>query len=94
MITHLAAMAAHCNTGSWAQQWQCKWNAGYHQPVNATAARAGFDFGHNALPVLIMIVFVLLVVRARRRRKAGGRKVEPAARAWKPAKMPVRRSES
>ena len=91
MFTYLAAAAANCNAGTWAQRWQCGW----HQPPSAAVARAGFDFGHNVLPVLIMAAFVVLAVTARRRRgKAGGRKVEPAAKAWQRAKMPARRSES
>jgi hypothetical protein len=91
VVTHLAATAANCNTGTWVQRWQCNWNAGWHQPASGAAARAGFDFGHNALPVLILLAFVFLAVRAARRRKA--RKSEPAAKAWKRA-TPVRRSES
>ena len=90
MFTYLAAAAANCNTGTWAQKWKCGW----HQPPSAGVARAGFDFGHNALPVLIMIAFVLLALRARRRTKVGGRTAEPAAKAWERAKMPARRSES
>jgi hypothetical protein len=89
MLTNLAAAAATCNTGSWAQQWQCKWNAGWNAPPSSSVTRAGFDFGHNVLPVLIMLAFVLLVTRARRRRKAGGREVQPAAKAWKRAKVPT-----
>lgn len=85
MITHLAAAAANCNTGTWAQKWQCNWNAGWNKPVNAAVTRAGFDTGHNVLPVLILAAFVLLLVMASRRRKAAGRKVVPAAKAWKPA---------
>ena len=92
MMTHLAAAAANCTTGTWAQQWQCKWNAGWNHP-NPAAVQAGSGFGHNVLPVLIVLAFVLLAVRAGRRRKAGGRRVAPAAKAWKPAKMPARRSE-
>lgn len=88
MIIHIAAS---CSTGSWAQRWQCNWNAGWHQPVNATVTRAGFDTGHNALPVLVLIAFLLLVVMAARRRKGTARKVEPAAKAWKRAEAPVRR---
>ena len=94
MITHLAAAAANCNAGTWAQQWQCKWNTGWHQPPSAAVTRAGFDFGHNALPVLIMIAFVLLAIKARRRTKVNGRTAAPAAKAWTRAKMPARRSES
>jgi hypothetical protein len=94
VITHLAATAANCTTGTWAQRWQCNWNAGWHQPATATVTRAGFDFGHNALPVLIMLAFVLLAIKARRRTKVNGRTAEPAAKAWERAKMPVRRSES
>jgi hypothetical protein len=80
--TNLAAAAATCNTGSWAQQWQCKWNSGWHQPVNATATRAGFDFGHNVLPVLILVAFVFVIVVAGRRAKGAA----GAARAKAPAR--------
>ena len=89
MITRLAATAANCNTGTWTQKWDCGW-----KHPNPAAYQAGYDFGHNVLPVLILIAFVLLVVRAARRKKAAGRRAEPAAKAWKRAKMPVRRSES
>jgi len=89
VITHLAAAAANCNTGTWQQKWDCGWN--HPDPA---AYQAGYDFGHNVLPVLILLAFVLLVARTRRRRKAAGRKAEPAAKAWERAKMPARRSES
>ena len=35
MITHLAAAAASCTTGTWAQQWKCGWN----QPVSPRGAQ-------------------------------------------------------
>jgi hypothetical protein len=70
MMAHLAAAAANCTTGNWLQQWQCKWNAGSHQPTSAAVARAGFDFGHNALPVLIVLAFIFLLAGSARRRKA------------------------
>lgn len=89
MITHPAAAAA-CKAGSWAQQWQCKWNAGWNDHTSA-AYRAGYGFGHNIVPVLILAAFVLLIAKAARRRKGAGRKVEPAAKAWKRAKVPAQR---
>lgn len=71
MITHLAATAANCNTGSWAQKWKCGWN----QPTT-TAAHAGYFTSHHVLPALIILaVVVFLVARAvRGRRKAGARR--------------------
>jgi hypothetical protein len=86
VIAHLAATAANCNVGTWTQKWDCGWNH-----PNPAAYRAGYDFGHNVLPVLILLAFVLLVARAARRRKAARRKVEPAAKAWKRAEIPARR---
>jgi hypothetical protein len=56
--------------------------------------QAQLNFGHNALPILILLAFVFLLAAARRRRRADGRKVKPAAKAWERAKMPARRSES
>ena len=70
MMTHLAAAAANCARGSWAQQWQCKWNAGLHQPPTAAVTRAGFDFGHNVLPVAVVLLFLILAVRLARSRKS------------------------
>lgn len=65
MISHLAARAANCNVGTWKQRWDCGWNS------HGTAAyKAGFFFGHNIVPVLIVVGFLLLAVRATRRRKA------------------------
>lgn len=86
MMTHHAAAAARCTAGSWAQQWQCKFNAGWNDHTSA-AYRAGYGFGHNALPVLILLAFVFLLARARRRRNAARAEVPSRGR----AKVPARR---
>ncbi len=71
MITDLAATAANCSTGSWAQKWKCGWN----EPT-ATAAHAGYFTGHDVLPALIVLAVVVFLVAGavRRRRKAGARR--------------------
>ncbi len=74
MITHLAAAAASCNTGTWAQRWKCGWNA----PVSPAVAHAGHDFGHNLLPALAVLAVVLLIARSVRKRKRG-RAAAPAS---------------
>jgi hypothetical protein len=65
MITHLAAGAANCSTGTWSQKWTCGWN----QPVSPAVAHAGYDFGHSLLPVLAVLAVVLLIARSARKRK-------------------------
>lgn len=58
MTTHLSFPSARM-TG---------WKNGWDQPTN-TAARLGYDFGHNLLPALIVLGFVVLfVVKLARRR--------------------------
>ena len=64
MSTHLAAGAAACHAGSWLQRWKCGWG----QPA-AGAAHAGYDFGHNVLPALVVLAVVLLAAGAMRKRK-------------------------
>lgn len=88
MITHIAVRAASCTTGSWAQQWQCKWNQGWNSSTLASS-HAGYSFGHNILPILILVAFVFLAAKGARRRKAA--RPAPAAKAWKTAKAPARR---
>jgi hypothetical protein len=78
---HLAAKAASCSTGSWLQRWKCGWN----QPASHASAQAGYDFGHNVLPVLIVLAFVLLLASSARKRRAA----RETGRA--PAKAPARR---
>ena len=51
MITHLAAAAASCSTGTWAQKRTCGWN----QPVPASVPHAGYNFGHSLLPALVVL---------------------------------------
>jgi ABC-type Fe3+ transport system permease subunit len=67
MITHLAAAAASCNTGTWGQKWACGWD----QPVPASVPHAGYTFGHSLLPALVVLVVAFLLVRAVRRRRKG-----------------------
>jgi hypothetical protein len=44
-------------------QWTTCWKYGWDEPTNLTA-RIGHDFGHNVLPVLIIVgVIVLLIIR-------------------------------
>jgi len=63
MITHLAAAAVNCNTGTWQQKWNCGWNN------HGTAAyRAGYEFGHNIVPVLAVLAVVIFLVRAAKKR--------------------------
>jgi LPXTG-motif cell wall-anchored protein len=65
MITHLAAAAANCNTGTWQQRWNCGWK----QPTSSALPQAGYDFGHTLLPVLVVLAIVIFLVRAAKKRK-------------------------
>jgi hypothetical protein len=65
MINHLAAAAASCSTGTWAQKWKCGWN----QPVPAAVSHVGYTFGHSLLPALAVLLVVVLLARSARRRK-------------------------
>jgi hypothetical protein len=65
MIHDLAAAAANCNTGTWAQKWNCGWN----QPVSPQTASFGYSFGHSLLPALVILAVVILIARSARKRK-------------------------
>ena len=65
MITHLAAAAASCSTGTWAQKRKCGWN----QPVPASVPHAGYTFGHSLLPALLVLLVIILIAKSARRRK-------------------------
>ena len=65
MITHLAAAAASCSTGTWAQKWACGWD----QPVPASVPHAGYTFGHSLLPALVVMLVIILIARSARKRK-------------------------
>jgi hypothetical protein len=65
MITHLAAAAANCSTGTQAQQWKCGWN----QPVPSAVTHAGYDFGHSLLPALLVLAVVIFIARSAKKRK-------------------------
>jgi hypothetical protein len=64
MITNLAAAAANCNVGAWQRRWNCGWNH-----PNPTATRVGYDFGHNLIPALAVLLVVVLLVRVAKKRK-------------------------
>jgi hypothetical protein len=65
MITHLAAAAASCSTGTRSQQWECGWN----QPVSPVVAHAGYGFGHSLLPALLVLAVVIFIARSAKTRK-------------------------
>ena len=65
MITHLAAAAASCSTGTWEQKWKCGWN----QPVPVSVPHAGYNFGHSLLPALVVLLVIILIARKRKRRR-------------------------
>ena len=65
MITHLAAAAASCSTGTWAQKRTCGWN----QPVPASVPHAGYTFGHSLLPALLVLAVVIFIARSAKKRK-------------------------
>ncbi len=65
MITHLAAAAASCNTGTWAQRWTCGWN----QPVSPAVAHAGSGSGRSLVPALLILAAVILIARFVRKRR-------------------------
>jgi hypothetical protein len=61
-VHDLAAGAANCPSGTWAQQWECGW----HQPTT-TAAHLGTVTGHSILPVLLAVLLIAAVVLAAKR---------------------------
>ena len=65
MITNLAAAAASCSTGTWAQKWKCGWN----QPVSPAVPHAGYNFGHSLLPALVVLLVIIFIARSARKRK-------------------------
>ena len=76
MITDLAAAAASCSTGTWAQKRTCGWN----QPVPASLPHAGYTFGHSLLPALVVLLVIILIARSARKRKRS-RTASPAGAA-------------
>jgi hypothetical protein len=42
-------------------QWTTCWKYGWDQPTTLMA-RIGYDFGHNVLPVLIVVAVIVFVV--------------------------------
>jgi hypothetical protein len=58
MTNHLSSLSARM-TG---------WKNGWNQPTN-TAARLGQDFGHNVLPALIILAFVVFFAAKLARRR-------------------------
>ena len=42
-------------------QWATCWKYGWDESTN-TASRFGYDFGHNALPALVVIAVIVLAV--------------------------------
>jgi hypothetical protein len=49
-------------------QWATCWKVGWHEPVSGWVARAGYDFGHNVAPALIILVIGFFAVLALMRR--------------------------
>jgi hypothetical protein len=49
-------------------EWATCWKYGWHQPVPGWLARAGYDFGHNVAPALIILAIGFVAVLALMRR--------------------------
>jgi hypothetical protein len=64
-----------CSTGSWSQKWNCGWN----QPTTG-AAHAGYVFGHDIVPLLLIAAIIISVAVASRRRSTTGARTRPRAR--------------
>jgi hypothetical protein len=45
-------------------QWATCWDHGWHEPPPGWLAHAGYDFGHNVGPALIILVIGFLAVLA------------------------------
>jgi hypothetical protein len=46
-------------------QWLTCWKYGWNEPTTTLVTRIGHDFGHDVLPVLIILaVIVFVVIRA------------------------------
>lgn len=81
--THIAARAVtqipqYCQSAVWHKplttaQWETCWKAGWNEPTT-TAAKAGYAFGHTALPILLAVLLVCVLIAAARR----GRSRRPA----------------
>ena len=41
-------------------QWATCWNYGMHQPAPGWLTRAGYDFGHNGLPLLAVLAVIVV----------------------------------
>ena len=66
MITSLASeppsyCKVHLGAPLSPSQWAICWKYGWDEPTNLMA-RVGNDFGHNVLPVLIILAVVVLAV--------------------------------
>jgi hypothetical protein len=65
VTTSLASVPSYCKVHLGAplspSQWATCWKAGWDEPTTLMA-RVGNDFGHNVLPVLIILAVVVLLV--------------------------------
>lgn len=43
-------------------QWATCWKYGWDEPTNMVVARLAHDFGHTALPALVVVVIIVLAV--------------------------------
>jgi len=68
VTTHLGPEPSYCDGRTLLSkpltpsQWATCWNYGMHQPVPGWLTRAGYDFGHNALPALAVLAVIVLAV--------------------------------
>ena len=65
MTTSLGPEPSYCNvhlgTPLSPSQWAACWKYGWSEPTSLMA-RIGNDFGHNVLPVLIILAVIVFVV--------------------------------
>ena len=74
MTTHLGPEPSYCvgrtllSKPLTPSQWATCWNYGMHQPAPGWLTRAGYDFGHNALPLLAVLAVIVVagILLARR----------------------------
>jgi hypothetical protein len=65
VTTSLGPEPSYCNihlgTPLTPSQWMTCWKYGWNEPTTTLVARIGHDFGHDVLPVLIILAVIVFV---------------------------------